>query len=175
MARRPRPWYRKDRSAWFVTIDGQRHNLGPDKKTAYDFFHELMSKPQRRLRVPTMTPPTEDTCLFTSAPLNESTKVEHTIPESLGGRVRSSVVSSTDFNEGWGETLVPALKKPYAMIMNRLGPLLPGIHQSGQLRVDVRGEAPGLALDDEGVLTRQNLDIVARRGQRREPRPGIPL
>ncbi len=117
-----------------------------------------------------MTPPTEDTCLFTSAPLNESTKVEHTIPESLGGRVRSSVVSSTDFNEGWGETLVPALKKPYAMIMNRLGPLLPGIHQSGQLRVDVRGEAPGLALDDEGVLTRQNLDIVARDEETNRPR-----
>ena len=27
MPRQPRPWYRKDRDAWFVTIDGTRHNL----------------------------------------------------------------------------------------------------------------------------------------------------
>ena len=36
MARRPTPWFRKDRNAWFVTIDGVRHNLGPDKQTAFD-------------------------------------------------------------------------------------------------------------------------------------------
>lgn len=117
-----------------------------------------------------MTSTTEDTCLFTSAVLDQSTKVEHTIPESLGGRVRSSFVSSTSFNERWGETLVPALKKPYAMIMNRLGPFLPGIHQSGQLRVDVLGEAPGLVLDDDGVLARQNLAIVARDEVTNRPR-----
>lgn len=117
-----------------------------------------------------MTQMQQDTCLFTSEVLNANTKVEHTIPESLGGRVRSSVVSSSDFNEAWGTSLVPALKKPYAMVMNRLGPLLPGIHQSGLLRVDVRGEAPGLALDDEGVLTRQKLEIVARDEETNRPR-----
>jgi len=48
MARRPKPWYRKDRRAWFVTIDGVRHNLGTDKKAAFDQFHDLMSRPVRR-------------------------------------------------------------------------------------------------------------------------------
>ncbi|MDA0834663.1 MAG: tyrosine-type recombinase/integrase [Planctomycetota bacterium] len=48
MARRPKPWYRKDRRAWFVTIDGTRHNLGPDKKAAHELFHQLMSQPQKR-------------------------------------------------------------------------------------------------------------------------------
>ena len=32
MARSPKPWYREDRQAWFVTIDGRRHNLGGRRK-----------------------------------------------------------------------------------------------------------------------------------------------
>jgi hypothetical protein len=111
-----------------------------------------------------------DTCLYTSEQLNDDTLVEHTIPESLGGRVRSRFVTSSAFNGHCGECLVPALKMPYATILNRLGPLLPNAHQSGQLRVDVIGEAPGLALDDEGVLTRLNLEIVARDEQTNRPR-----
>ena len=50
MARRPKPWYRKDRKAWFVTIDGVRHNLGPDKSQAQRKFHELMLKPETIVR-----------------------------------------------------------------------------------------------------------------------------
>ncbi len=42
MPRKPQPWYRKDRNAWFVNIDGQRHNLGSDKKAAERRFHALM-------------------------------------------------------------------------------------------------------------------------------------
>ena len=34
MARQPKPWYRKDRNAWFITIEGVRHNLGSNKKSA---------------------------------------------------------------------------------------------------------------------------------------------
>ena len=48
MARAPKPWFRKDRKAWFVTIDGKRHNLGPDRKAAFQQFHELMSRPKKR-------------------------------------------------------------------------------------------------------------------------------
>lgn len=47
MARTPKPWYRKDRQAWFVTINGERHNLGPDRKTAHLQFHDLMRKPYK--------------------------------------------------------------------------------------------------------------------------------
>ena len=47
MARTPKPWYRKDRRTWFVTIDGTRHNLGPDKKAALQAYHRLMDQPRR--------------------------------------------------------------------------------------------------------------------------------
>ena len=46
MARQPKPWYRADRDAWFVTIAGTRHNLGPNKKKALDRFYALMREPQ---------------------------------------------------------------------------------------------------------------------------------
>lgn len=49
MPRTSKPWYRKDRKAWFVTIDGKRHNLGPNRKHALQQFHELMSQPQKRV------------------------------------------------------------------------------------------------------------------------------
>lgn len=44
MARAPKPWFREDRQAYFVTIRGTRHNLGPDKKEADRRFHELMAR-----------------------------------------------------------------------------------------------------------------------------------
>lgn len=43
MARDSKPWYRKDRKSWYVTIRGKRHNLGADKKQAKDRFNELMA------------------------------------------------------------------------------------------------------------------------------------
>ncbi|MFZ1932418.1 MAG: tyrosine-type recombinase/integrase [Thermoguttaceae bacterium] len=48
MARRPEPWWWKKRQAWFVTIDGARHNLGPDEDDARQRFHELMAEPRKR-------------------------------------------------------------------------------------------------------------------------------
>jgi integrase len=45
MPRHPKPWYRKDRDAWFVTIAGVRHNLGPKKKEAMARFYKLMREP----------------------------------------------------------------------------------------------------------------------------------
>jgi len=52
MARTPKPWYRKDRKAWFVTIGGIRHNLGPNREVAFQHFHELMAQPtQQRVDV----------------------------------------------------------------------------------------------------------------------------
>lgn len=42
MPRDPKPWFRKDRDAWFVTIQGRRFNLGPDKEAAFNRFYELM-------------------------------------------------------------------------------------------------------------------------------------
>jgi integrase/recombinase XerD len=48
MARQPKPWFRKSRNAWFVTVNGQQHNLGEDKKEAYERFHQLMLQPVQR-------------------------------------------------------------------------------------------------------------------------------
>lgn len=48
MARRPKPWYRAARQAWFVMIDGVQHNLGPDKEAAYDLFYQLMRQPTQK-------------------------------------------------------------------------------------------------------------------------------
>jgi site-specific recombinase XerD len=48
MARSAKPWYRKDRKSWFVTIAGVRHNLGPDKAEAFKQFHTMMREPTRK-------------------------------------------------------------------------------------------------------------------------------
>ncbi|MCA9231062.1 MAG: site-specific integrase [Planctomycetales bacterium] len=52
MARQPKPWYRKDRKVWCVTINGQRHTLGRNKKQAMEQFRALQRQP-RRVRVAT--------------------------------------------------------------------------------------------------------------------------
>ncbi len=52
MPREPKPWFRKDRDAWFVTIRGTRHNLGPNKKQAYARFYELIKEPEQPKSVP---------------------------------------------------------------------------------------------------------------------------
>ncbi len=48
MARRPKPWFRKARRAWFVTINGEQHNLGPHKAEAYERFYQFMRQPPER-------------------------------------------------------------------------------------------------------------------------------
>ena len=63
MARRPKPWYRKARRSWFVTISGVQHNLGPDKAEAYDRFHQLMRQPQTQKVSAESLPAIADECL----------------------------------------------------------------------------------------------------------------
>ena len=43
MARIPKPWFRKDRKSWFVTISGKRHNLGDNKDQAFAKYHQMMA------------------------------------------------------------------------------------------------------------------------------------
>lgn len=52
MARQPQPWYRKDRASWFVTVNGTRHNLGPNKKRAWARFYDLVRQPNTAASVP---------------------------------------------------------------------------------------------------------------------------
>ncbi len=48
MARRSKPWFREARRAWFVTLGGVQHNLGPDKKAAFQRFYDLMQQPSEQ-------------------------------------------------------------------------------------------------------------------------------
>ena len=45
----PKPWYRKSRRAWFVTLDGQQINLGTRKEKALSRYQDLMAKPDKRV------------------------------------------------------------------------------------------------------------------------------
>lgn len=44
MSRPNKPWYRKSRNEWYVTISGKVHRLGPDKDEAFRQFHLLMAE-----------------------------------------------------------------------------------------------------------------------------------
>jgi integrase len=47
MPRFPKPWFRKERQAWFVQVDGRQINLGPDRESALKRYHALMNEPKR--------------------------------------------------------------------------------------------------------------------------------
>lgn len=51
MPKMPEPWWREDRQAWFVQIDRKRHNLGRNKKKAWQRFHTLMAEPPKRASI----------------------------------------------------------------------------------------------------------------------------
>ena len=90
---------------------------------------------------------TSHTCLFTGVELDSTTKVEHTIPESLGGRIKSQIVSSSDFNHVCGINLDPILKAVYEPILNHLAPLLPNASQPGKMPISALGEPDGLYVE----------------------------
>lgn len=48
MPRFPKPWFRKDRSSWYVQLDRKQHNLGPDRERAFRRYHDLMTRPAVR-------------------------------------------------------------------------------------------------------------------------------
>ena len=53
MPKKPEPWWREDRQAWFVQIDRKRYNLGKDKKAAWQRYYELMAQPKQRAIIST--------------------------------------------------------------------------------------------------------------------------
>jgi hypothetical protein len=44
VARPPKPWFWEERNAYYVTVRGERHNLGPDKTEAERRVHTLMAE-----------------------------------------------------------------------------------------------------------------------------------
>lgn len=45
----PKPWYRRSRRAWFVTLDGQQIKLGTTKDEALRRYQDLMARPEKRV------------------------------------------------------------------------------------------------------------------------------
>ena len=56
MPRFPKPWFRKERSCWYVQLDGKQHNLGSERELAFKRYHDLMASPRKR-RVASETVP----------------------------------------------------------------------------------------------------------------------
>ncbi len=102
-----------------------------------------------------------DTCLFTGEPLTATTREEHTIPECVGGRIKSRIVTSDRFNNLCGSCADHIFKLPYEPLLNHLSPLLPRTCQSGQMSIDVPGEQQGLVLE-AGRIGRAGVVIVER-------------
>ena len=48
MPRVSKPWWWVSRQSWYVQIDGRRHNLGPDRTSAHQRYHELMAQPRKK-------------------------------------------------------------------------------------------------------------------------------
>jgi hypothetical protein len=109
------------------------------------------------------------TCLFTGEALTPTTKEEHTIPRSLGGRIRSREVTCDDCNNRCGSYLDKTLHAPYALILNKLEPLMASEHESGPVPVRVPGEPDGIILDGGGVAVRRKMAVLAK-----DPETGRP-
>lgn len=41
--RQPKPWFRQQSKRWYLQINGKQVNLGPDRESAFETFHRLMS------------------------------------------------------------------------------------------------------------------------------------
>ncbi len=63
-------------------------------------------------------------CLFTGEKLNKETKVEHAIPESIGGRIKTRTSTSSRFNERCGD-MDSSPSSAFAPMIVALWPLLP--------------------------------------------------
>ena len=70
MAKTPRPWFRRQRKAWFVCFAGVQYNLGKTRKEAYDAYaRRCVSRPAARSR-PTRCRPSPSTPFSTGSRSN---------------------------------------------------------------------------------------------------------
>ena len=99
------------------------------------------------------------TCLFTGRELTAETKEEHTIPASLGGRIRSRKVSSSEFNARCGEKFDKVLADTYRFFFMPLAPALAKEHDPGEtLCYDEAGRP---YVTEEGVTGIKGIVIAA--------------
>ena len=100
------------------------------------------------------------TCLFTGADLPPTTREEHAIPRSLGGRIRSRRITSDAFNNATSNGFDDLLAAPYVNAFNYLAPLLAAEHEQGALELEVTGHGqhrlyPGGELGIRGLLVEE--------------------
>ncbi len=76
----------------------------------------------------------ERRCLFTNRLLDDKTKVEHTIPRSLCGKIYSRSVTCSEFNEASSQC-DEILKKEFIVILGILSPMLSGFFEPGEIHV----------------------------------------
>lgn len=101
-------------------------------------------------------------CLFTDAELDATTREEHTIPRSLGGRIRSTIVSSSNFNGRSGQRVDPYLAGVYAEVMQVLGPVLPAEARAGSVELSIPGYPGRWRINEFGQLVLARPVVVAR-------------
>jgi hypothetical protein len=90
------------------------------------------------------------TCLFTGVELTPQTHEEHTIQESLGGRLKSRFVTCDEFNHS-SSLIDSAPKVRFEPMLQVLSPLLPAYSQPGRTCISVEGEPEGLILEESRV------------------------
>ena len=112
-----------------------------------------------------MTPePTRPLCLFSGEELGPETKFEHTILQSLGGRIRSRRATTNEFNEKCGERVDPWLTALYRPVFAVLAPALPANVAAGATFHDRHGRRYTLR---DGVTEMEGIEVV----ERKEGRP----
>ena len=105
-------------------------------------------------------------CLFTGETLNDQTRIEHTIPKSLCGRIRSRRVTCSSFNEKSG-AFDADLACQYKLILNVLAPLLPKEFNPGEIPVTLDNDWPAI---QEGGVTKLKHMVIAERYPSKKPK-----
>ncbi|WP_147444956.1 hypothetical protein [Corallococcus sp. CA053C] len=100
------------------------------------------------------------TCLFTGVELPQTTREEHALPRSLGGRIRSRRITSNSFNNATSNGFDDLLAAPYANAFNYLAPLLSSEHEQGAVEIAVAGHGqhrlyPGGEIGIRGMIVEQ--------------------
>jgi hypothetical protein len=95
--------------------------------------------------------------------------VEHTIQRSLGGRIRSTQVSSNAFNKKCGDQIDPSVADLYWDTMSVLGPALPTETRAGDRVVEIPGEPGRYVIDEFGALRMRGAAVVGRDPTTRRP------
>lgn len=111
------------------------------------------------------------TCLFTGKPLDENTKIEHTIPRSLCGRICSKTVTCSEFNEA-SSKCDAVLRQEFIMILSALAPLLPKESDPGKIFVTLDSNIP--AIKKGGVIDLRSPYVIEKTSTGRPTRVFIP-